>query len=77
MTLSFIIVTSYIINFILQIFWLPYNKDLLRLICENCSSYKNIVKQFFWVEIGAFEKSTGIRKTYDKIVCFCHVTKAN
>ena len=76
-TLSLIIVTSYIISFILQIFRLPYIEDLLRLICENCSSYKNKVKPFFRVEIGASEKSAGIRKTYDKKVCFCHVTKAN
>ena len=33
--------TSYIINFVLQKLKLPYNEDLLRLIYENSSSYKN------------------------------------
>ena len=53
---------SYIINFILQAFQLPYNEDLLRLICESSSSYMNKVKPFFWVEIGPSEKSADISK---------------
>ena len=58
---------SCIINFILEKFQLPYNEDLLRLICENSSSYMNKVKPFSRVEVGASEKSAGIDKIRDKI----------
>ena len=57
--------TSYVINFILQLFQLPYNEDLLRLICENSSSYMK-VKPFFRVEIGPSEKSADIGKIREK-----------
>ena len=64
---------SYIINF-KKTFQLPYNKGLLRLICESSSSKK--VKPFFRAEIGASEKSAGISKIWDKNF-FCQVPKAN
>ena len=54
--------TSYIIKFILKTFQLPCNEDLLRLICENISSYITKVKQSLRVKIGASEKSTDISK---------------
>ena len=58
--------TSYIISFILQAFQLPYNEDLLRLICENSSSYMNSVKPIFREEIGAPETSVRISKISEK-----------
>ena len=57
--------TSYVINFILQLFQLPYNEDLLRLICENSSSYMKVTP-FFRVEIGPSEKSADIGKIREK-----------
>ena len=69
--------TLYIINFILPTFQLPYNEDLLGLICENSSTYMNKVKPFFRVEIGAPEKSADNSKIQDKKIVFCHVPKAN
>ena len=69
--------TSYIISFILQTLQLPCNEDLLRLICENSSSYMSKVKPFFRVEIGAPEKSADISKIQDKKIYFCHIPRAN
>ena len=51
----------YIINFSVT-----FNEDLLRLICENISTYMNKVKPLFQVEIGASEKSDDISKILDK-----------
>ena len=48
--------TSYIIEFIIQTFQLPYNEDLLRLIYENNSSCMKKVKPFLLAEIGAPEE---------------------
>ena len=58
--------TSYIINFILETFQLRNNEDLLRLICEKSSSYRNKVKPFFRVELGTSEKIADISKIPDK-----------
>ena len=58
--------TSYVINFISQTFHLPYNEDLLRLICENSSSSMKKVRPFFRVEIGASEKSADVKKYVTK-----------
>ena len=68
---------SYIINFILQTFHLPYNEDLLRLECENSSSYINEVKPLFRVEIGASEEKGDISKIREKNFLICHVPKTN
>ena len=68
--------TSYIIEFIIQTFQLPYNEDLLRLIYENSSSYMKKVKPFLLAEIGASEEFADISKISDNIF-FCHIPKAN
>ena len=54
--------TSSIIDFISKTSQLPYNLDLLRLVCENSSSHISKVKPFFRVEIGVFEKSADTSK---------------
>ena len=51
----------YIINILVT-----YNEDLVRLLCENSSSYMNKVKPFLVVETGAFEKSADISKIGNK-----------
>ena len=62
--------TPHIINFMLQIFQLPYNEDLLSLISENGSSYMKKVKPFFRVEICASAKSADIYSKPYKHFCF-------
>ena len=65
-------------TYILKSFQLPYNEDLLILICENSSSYMNKVKPFLGVEIAASEKSADISKICDNFFFFFgHVPKAN
>ena len=54
------------INLILETFQLPYNEDLLRLMCENSSFYVNKVKPFFQVEISASKESADISEICDK-----------
>ena len=44
----------------------PIMEDLLRLIRESSSSYMNKAKPYFWVEIGASDKSANICKIRDK-----------
>ena len=68
--------TTYIINFILKTFQLPYNEDFLRLICES-SIYINKVNPFFGVEISASKKNDDISKIRNGKNFFCDVPKAN
>ena len=68
--------TSYIINFVLYTLQLPYNEDLLWLICENSSSSMGKIKPFFRVHKGAPGKSTDISKIRDRKI-FWHVPRVN